>query len=479
MIQSAAVFEEQSRALKSITRISSERVQRFLETIRSLDDWDLYRINPIAFSHSHGFEEKDAVDLFVESAKAGIFDFTWSKICPFCGGMEHSFDSMNEMQQISHCTVCNVDIPEELDSQVEVSFTINPDIKKLELSEFDSFDNYRKTFFSRNFIPSDALSDYSKRNFRGFISFLPGEEKEIALEGKDGELFRLINVALHSAALIHFRSDAEEHERIQILDGGFAPEEISVRPGSSVIRVINKRNSPISVSILKTEFEELHGILKEHTSGFHPFLTGKMLLNTQTFRDHFRIQSLIPDLKLKISSLTILFTDLKGSTELYDKTGDVFAYSLIQEHFRILSDSVRKHSGAIIKTMGDAIMATFSLASSGMSAAMEMMEKMEEFNKKQELNGYDLGLKIGLHEGSALVVNADERLDYFGQTVNIAARVQNLAGSGEIVMTSPVYEYPGVQRLMASGGYRKARRQSVSLKGVGSPTLTYRCSKKL
>ena len=98
MIQSAAVFEEQSRALKSITRISSERVQRFLETIRSLDDWDLYRINPIAFSHSHGFEEKDAVDLFVESAKAGIFDFTWSKICPFCGGMEHSFDSMNEMQ---------------------------------------------------------------------------------------------------------------------------------------------------------------------------------------------------------------------------------------------------------------------------------------------------------------------------------------------------------------------------------------------
>jgi class 3 adenylate cyclase len=198
-----------------------------------------------------------------------------------------------------------------------------------------------------------------------------------------------------------------------------------------------------------------------------------MLLNNQSFRDLFRIQNLIPNLKLNIRSLTILFTDLRGSTELYDKTGDAFAYNLVQEHFKILTDSIRKNSGAIVKTMGDAVMATFSRPQDAVHAAVDMINGMQSLNEKLRAEQHELGLKIGLHEGPALAINADDRVDYFGQTVNIASRVQGLAKAGEIWITEPVFRAIGVYDTFNTSGYRE-QRQSVFLKGVREPTTVYK-----
>ena len=85
---------------------------------------------------------------------------------------------------------------------------------------------------------------------------------------------------------------------------------------------------------------------------------------------------------------------------------------------------------------------------------------------------HELGLKIGLHEGAALAINADDRLDYFGQTVNIAARVQGLAQAGEIWLTEPVFQADGVTGAFLERGYHN-QKHMVSLKGVGQPTLVY------
>src|SRR5262249_53437764 len=158
----------------------------------------------------------------------------------------------------------------------------------------------------------------------------------------------------------------------------------------------------------------------------------------------FRAQELAAGLRLSIKNLTLLFTDLRGSTDLYDKTGDFFAYKIVQDHFDELGESVRHNAGAIIKTMGDAVMASFSSPRDGVRAAVDMMDRIEKLNVKLRADGHETGLKVGLHEGSALAVNADERLDYFGQTVNIAARVQNLAKAGEIWLTEPVFLAAGV-----------------------------------
>jgi class 3 adenylate cyclase len=212
-------------------------------------------------------------------------------------------------------------------------------------------------------------------------------------------------------------------------------------------------------------------------STWHPYLTGKMLLTNQSFRDLFRIQNLAPDLKLNIRSLTIMFTDLKSSTDLYRQIGDVAAYSLVQEHFDLLTQVVRRHSGSIVKTMGDAIMATFGDAHIGVLAALEVIGHIEQMRQRLQAQGHDWGIKIGLSEGAVLAVNADERLDYFGQNVNVAARVQGLAQSGEIWMTDTVYATPGVADALERHDY-VSRQQVAMLKGVGDRTVVYQCGPK-
>src|SRR5262249_28977179 len=152
--------------------------------------------------------------------------------------------------------------------------------------------------------------------------------------------------------------------------------------------------------------------------------------------------------KLRILSLTFLFTDLKGSTELYERVGDLAAYELVRSHFSVLQNIVGMESGAVVKTIGDAVMATFETPDHAVSAALKMRDGMNSLNS--ERGHEDLLLKIGIHEGPCLAVSLNDRQDYFGQTVNIASRVQGLAQSRSIFATEPVVENPESTAILAA-----------------------------
>jgi class 3 adenylate cyclase len=149
-----------------------------------------------------------------------------------------------------------------------------------------------------------------------------------------------------------------------------------------------------------------------------------------------------------VKDIALLFTDLKGSTALYDQMGDLNAFALVQQHFDRLQDVTTRHNGAIIKTIGDAVMAAFLEPADAVAAALAMRTEIAAFNAKRPERA--LILKIGVHKGAAIAVTLNERLDYFGQTVNIAARVQSLAGADEIYISDDVHRSEGVQALLAS-----------------------------
>ena len=398
-------------------------------------------------------------------------------ICPSCGGVEHSHDSLNELEEKAfHCSMCNVDVPSNLDDQVEVSFTINPNVGKINIDPYRDHDSYIRYYSSANFQRSRELTDYIASVFRKFIVVGPGEIRKVGFDAEPGKMYRIVSQDFHSHIFIHTEDHQDFQEQtltINILPKGFRPHEVTIHPGRVTLSLHNLRKRKTGIILVLTDFRVVHKILEEYPSRMAPFLTGKMLLNTQSFRDLFRIQNLIPNLRLHVRSLTILFTDLKGSTALYDRAGDVFAYNLIQEHFKVLIDAVRKNSGAIVKTMGDAVMATFSEPHDGIQAAVDMMKAMRGLNSGLREDGYELGLKIGLHEGPALTINNEGRLDYFGQTVNIASRVQGLAQSNEIWITDSVYDSLKSNEILMSNNYRP-ERHSVSLKGIGEEALVYK-----
>ena len=194
-----------------------------------------------------------------------------------------------------------------------------------------------------------------------------------------------------------------------------------------------------------------------------PFLTATRLLSNQAFRDLYRSGTFDPEQRFKITSLTILFTDLRGSTALYDRIGDLAAFDLVRSHFGALLDAVSAEGGAVVKTIGDAVMATFPTPDRALRAAMRMREAMRGIN--QTRGGEDLALNIGLHSGPCLAVMLDDRQDYFGQTVNIASRVNELADPTAILATKPIIESSEVARVLNEASYRTTPRSS-QLRGL-------------
>jgi class 3 adenylate cyclase len=171
--------------------------------------------------------------------------------------------------------------------------------------------------------------------------------------------------------------------------------------------------------------------------------------------------------------LTLLFTDLKGSTAMYERIGDLKAFSLVQQHFDRLGKAIQGNNGAIVKTIGDAVMATFNTPVGAVTAALQMLDEIEAFNK--EHGAQALILKIGIHHGTSIAVTLNDRLDYLGQTVNIAARVQGLAGAEEIYITKDVFDSPGVKEHLTA---YQVTPESAMLKGVAGAMQVNRITEK-
>jgi class 3 adenylate cyclase len=223
------------------------------------------------------------------------------------------------------------------------------------------------------------------------------------------------------------------------------PRRRTIAPGKVTFEITSAAKKRLAFGIMQLP---LNYVDRPPPLHFAPFLSGKRLLTTQTFRDLFRFEVIRGSEGLGVKDIALLFTDLKGSTALYDRIGDLNAFALVQQHFDRLQEVTVRHNGAIIKTIGDAVMAAFLKPADAVQAALEMRSEIASFNERQPDKA--LILKIGVHKGAAIAVTLNDRLDYFGQTVNIAARVQNLADADEIVVSEDVYDAAGVRDGLAA-----------------------------
>ena len=243
------------------------------------------------------------------------------------------------------------------------------------------------------------------------------------------------------------------------------PTSTEIPPGPVRLVLENRSNRRVLPAVWIAN-QTLEDVLSRR----RPVLTAKRLLTNQTFRDLYRTDTLAVDQRLKIISLTFLFSDLKGSTELYDRVGDLVAFDLVKEHFRVLNEIIASERGAVVKTIGDAVMATFATPDRAVAAAIRMRDAMTDLGEQRHEK--DLLLKMGIHEGPCLAVSLDDRQDYFGQTVNIAARVQALAASRSILVTEPVMENAQASAMLETSGLKPEQRRT-TLRGIASEMSVY------
>ena len=133
--------------------------------------------------------------------------------------------------------------------------------------------------------------------------------------------------------------------------------------------------------------------------------------------------------------VTVLFTDIVGYTKYMDTRGDLSGRAMLQQHNDIVIPCIESHGGSVIKTIGDAVMASFSDPVSAVRAAVAIQNGLAGHN--QGLDAADhIRVRIGANRGSALVDGAD----VYGDVVNVASRIEGQAGPGEILISESVYE---------------------------------------
>lgn len=450
-------------------------LDRFAQHLLALSPYRAARINPFEFADGAGIASETALDLFVHGAKLGLFDLEWGMICPLCGGITHSVAELDRVAEDTlHCSLCNKDVESLLDDTVEVSFAYAVPGASLDLhSDFTTYQHY---YTSSSYPFREEWRNYHERYTVAETKLAAGQVATMSPNLERGKGYRLICLDTHSGAELLVGEDgipatAAKAAELSLTDAGFSQAEVRVCAGGAAVTLTIQTDQTVWCRVLERNMEDIDEIMAKGPPQFSRRLTGKHLLNNQAFRDSFAMHELAPDLKLKLRSLTLLFTDLKGSTALYDREGDLAAYRLVQDHFAALKQVVRSHSGAVIKTMGDAVMAAFPNGQDGTAAAIAMMAAMRDLDGGRHSN--DVGLKVGLHAGPALAINAGQSLDYFGQTVNIAARVQGLADAGEICLTSALNENDEVPALLSQSGY-SGRSEFAQLKGVSTEEQIFR-----
>jgi len=456
-------LDERLAALETARSWSPRVVSKLESLIRAGDDRSVFLINPMRFAAERNIAEVETIDLFLHAASLGLFDMDWLLVCPLCGCVVESFRSLRSLEGHYRCSVCHADHEAMLDDYIMITFTVSAKIRPIafhdpaELSAWDYCFLFRTT--------SDSVTPDGEPWINHFatatrdIRFLPPHSTTtLEFEIQEG---MLLGWDLDTDASFEFLVAGEpasgpQSGTIDYREGSCEPAQGRFAPGRLVLEVRNPSalRRFIGISLFPAGFSHppLH---------FTPFLTGKRLLTSQTFRTLFRSEVIRATEGIGVRDITLLFTDLKGSTALYDRIGDLNAFSLVNQHFERLQDVTVAKGGTVVKTIGDAVMATFLNPIDAVSAAVAMLDEMERFNR-DHLDRL-LILKIGLHKGAAIAVTLNDRLDYFGQAVNIAARVQSLAQAEEIYLSEEVHAYPGVEDLLAPF---IVERRVARLKGV-------------
>ena len=436
------------------------------------EDHELNRINLLDFAARTGLNEERVISGFLHASRLGLFDLSWNVLCPGCSGVLDAHSTLKSLRHDDyHCGLCACGYEASVDEQVEVAFTVSSRVRRIAAHDPNTlsiWDYFKQVFWSSGV-------DFNKESFAALSEEvvldaleLPAHEKAVLSLNLPPQFIIVFEPVTHAAQFIDVQGEpTRERQQLSLIYNRVqAPTgTMTLRPGPLRLSLENQTDVRVLPSVFVAA-DALHHLIGKRK----PFLTAKRMLTNQTFRDVYKADNLNIDQRLKITSLTFLFTDLKGSTALYERVGDLVAFDLVRAHFHALLEIISAEAGAVVKTIGDAVMATFIRPEQALAAGLRMRAAMEALNIERGTK--DLVVKIGIHEGPCLAVMLNERQDYFGQTVNIAARVQGLSNSQAIHVTEPVIESSAVAEILRKASITPIQKQA-ALRGIADKMVVY------
>jgi class 3 adenylate cyclase len=394
---------------------AAEVVDQLVRFIGTADDFALARIRPYALADEWRLPRRAVLEACLRSTRFGLLDLQWELLCPLCRGAGETGKSLSEINSQVHCETCRIDFTVNFDRSVEVTFRPNALLRQIQSQNF-CMGSPEKT---PHIVAQQLLPAHSERALS--LPLEPGRYRLRALELSGGQDVRVSDDGQGQSAA-----------SVRISEAGWPEHELKLAEEST----LKMENA--------TGAEQL--LILERLAWSDQSATAAEVTALQMFRDLFATEALRPGEQISVGTLTVLFTDLRNSTQLYREIGDATAFGRVMNHFDVLKKVIAEEDGALVKTIGDAVMAVFRRPASALKAmlsAQEMLAAPPQGNAP-------LTLKAGVHTGPCIAVTLNDRLDYFGSTVNMAARLEGLSTGNDVIISHALYDDPEVRAFLAS-----------------------------
>lgn len=381
------------------------------------DDDMVMDIRPFHWAREWGCDRDELLRLFLYCTKIGIFNLSWHLICPNCRVSKASFDTLSQIETSYHCDFCGITFDNNMDKYMELCFSVHPSIRKATRQIY--------CIGGPAITPHIASQAFARAN------------RPVSLQLPEDHLSYRLRVLQANHRIPIAREKSLQSEPLLYSQSGWSIDKAYINDDQRAITIHNQSDQDIVVVIERDNWEDTT-------------VTAAKVGMMHEFRRMFSAEVLAPGHELGIDNLTFLFSDLLGSTVYYEEIGDAPAYGQVRKHFDYMERWIHQNGGSIVKKIGDAVMAVFDKPENGVKAALDIQRHIGEFNESLHADPVKpLVIKIGVHQGHAIAVNANDRMDYFGRHVNIAARVQGLSQGNDVIVSGSCMEEPEVALLLA------------------------------
>ncbi|MBE7413118.1 MAG: adenylate/guanylate cyclase domain-containing protein [Leptospiraceae bacterium] len=413
--------------------IQKNILDKLFEYIQTEDELDIHRIRVIELAEKWNISRSELLMACLYATRDGLLTISWDVVCPHCRGVRAEAKTLGDIPLKGECEVCEIIFDNNTENSIEVTFHVHPSIRKIPKILYCSAEASLK--------PHIVLQQ----------SILPGEEMQTQLSLKSGtyrmrirgfEKYKTLSISENYHEKDILWNSTDESEGIH----SFINSNITIRNSTEKLLIFVIEEILWNKNILKPA----------------------ALFNLQGFHDLFSEEYIASDLQLEIGEQTILFTDMVGSTKFYANQGDSKAFLEVKKHFEEIFKTVKNYNGAVIKTIGDSVMASFAESVDAIKASVALQKLFF-----QERKDTPIRLRISIHSGKCIAVNLNSTIDYFGGTVNIAAKIQNHAGSGEVVFTENFLQKYGVNSYLNESQFQLIPKKS-EISGIEEKIQIYK-----
>src|SRR5256714_6508496 len=394
--------------------LDQELVARVVDYLENADDVSVARIRPYELAKQWKRPRREVLEICLNATRAGLLDLQWNLVCPMCRGGEAA-GWLKDLQSEVHCAGCKIDFNVNFEQSVELTFHPNPSIRDVDTEEFC----IGGPQVTPHIAAQQLLPPRTSRSI------------EVALE--EGR-HRLRTMRLPGWQHLRVLPNGNRTQSFQARTDGWSAEEVVV---ADHVRLEFEN---------QTNDEQL--FILERMQWSDEAATASEVTALQVFRDLFASEALRPGEQFSVGTLTVLFTDLKNSTKLYREIGDATAFGRVMNHFDVLKQVITQEDGALVKTIGDAVMAVFRRPANALRAMLHVQQRLASPADGMQ----PLTLKAGIHTGPCIAVTLNDRLDYFGSTVNLAARLEGQSTGDDVIISTAVYSDPEVRELLQDEG---------------------------